>query len=423
VADTHNDRPTAVGLALTAVSVVFFSWLGVATKLAFDAGVNVGTLLAGRFIVAAAALWLLVGVVRPRRPARRQIFAGLALGVGYSGHAWLYTESLARLNVGLVDLLLFTYPVLVTIGAIALRRDRWSSRRAIALALTTAGTTLVLAGNVHGVDARGAALALASAVAYSAYILCSAGQLEGTDPLMLGALATTGAALTLASVGVASGDASLSVSVTTIAMITVVGLVAVGGMATFITGIGRLGAARASIVSAVQPALTPLLGFLVFADRLGTTQLLGGALVIAAVVALEAQRPAPTTRRALAWLPRRERRHLLRKTVATHVAAGRRIVSQGAGAEAFYLIMRGRATVVRDGRVVAKLEPGDFFGEIALLRGSATTASVVAATEMSVRSLPRQEFQQAIRSLPKLARVLHDAIQRRELLATPLAAT
>ena len=125
--------------------------------------------------------------------------AGLLLGVGYSAHAWLFSMSLARLDAGLVDLLLFTYPALVMLGAVALRRERWSSRRALALGAASAGTTLVLVGGLGSIDPLGAGLALGSAIAYAAYILTSAGQLDRTDPFLLTALVTTGAAVTLTS--------------------------------------------------------------------------------------------------------------------------------------------------------------------------------------------------------------------------------
>ena len=150
-------------------------------------------------------------------------------------------------------------------------------------------------------------------------------------------------------------------------------------MSTFVAGIQRLGPSRASIVSAVQPALTPVLGFLVFADRLGPEQLLGGALIVAAVAAVESGGGS------LEWLPRRERRRLTRLSDTIEVAAGSRLVRQGAEPDAFFLIESGRARVERDERHVADLDAGDFFGELALLRRGRRTASVVAATDMRVR--------------------------------------
>src|SRR5262245_7158598 len=111
---TTTQQPTrgdAAGLGLTLVSVAIFSTLGVLTQLAFATGATVGSLLAGRFVVAAALLWLVIGLIgKWRRPTLRQTAAGLALGVVFSAHAWLFALSLARIDAGLVDLLDFTYP-------------------------------------------------------------------------------------------------------------------------------------------------------------------------------------------------------------------------------------------------------------------------------------------------------------------------
>ncbi len=62
--------------------------------------------------------------------------------------------------------------------------------------------------------------------------------------------------------------------------------------------------ARASIVSAVRPALTPLLGHAVFADRLGAAQAVGGALVVVAIVVLDARAPKLPSLPPILW-PRR----------------------------------------------------------------------------------------------------------------------
>ncbi len=334
--------PTAVGVGLTLASAVLLSTLGVTTQLAYDAGAPVGTLLVGRFLVAAPLLWLLVLVLRSRRPSRRQAVAGLALGAGFSAHAALFSASLARLDAGLVDLLVFTYPALVMVGAVALRRERWSTRRALALGAMTAGTSLVLVGGLNGIDPIGAVLAVGAAVAYAAYILISAGQLERTDPLFLTALVTTGAAIVLTFGGIAGGGVSLDLGASAYGLIAAVGLVAVAGMGTFVAGIGRLGASRASIVSAVQPALTPVLGFAVFSDRLGPAQMAGGALVIASVVALEAGALTGEGRSWLAWLPRRERRRT-RPGRERAERAGRQAADAAGSAGVRLLPDRGRA--------------------------------------------------------------------------------
>jgi hypothetical protein len=196
-------------------------------------------------------------------------------------------------------------------------------------------------------------------------------------------------------------------------------------MGTFIAGTGRLGPSRASIVSAVQPALTVVLGFAVYSDRLGPLQLLGGTLVVAGVVVLETGAASSESRCRPSWLPASEGRTLTRVGPSIDVPAGTRVVGQGERAQAFFLIEHGHATVTRDGRYIADLGPGDFFGEIALLGGGMRTASVVAASDMRVRVVPRHAFAQALRTLPSLARavrrVSEERLHRSPALSAPAA--
>ncbi len=67
---SQHAQPTQLGVGLTVVSAVAFAWIGVLTQLGYDAGATIGTMLSGRFLIAAALLWSLVALTRPP-PARR----------------------------------------------------------------------------------------------------------------------------------------------------------------------------------------------------------------------------------------------------------------------------------------------------------------------------------------------------------------
>ena len=71
---------------------------------------------------------------------------------------------------------------------------------------------------------------------------------------------------------------------------------------------------------------------------------------------------------------------------------GDTVAEEGRPGDDFYVIVAGQAKVSRRGRTVAKLVPGDFFGEIALLDGGPRTASVVAETPLLVMTLNRKPF-------------------------------
>jgi MFS family permease len=92
-------------------------------------------------------------------------------------------------------------------------------------------------------------------------------------------------------------------------------------------------------------------------------------------------------------------------------AAGAEIVRQGEPGDRFYVIDRGIVSVTVDGRPVRELGPGDFFGEIALLRDVPRTASVTARDAVQLYSLRREEFLTAVNSRPASAHAA-DAIAR-----------
>lgn len=96
-----------------------------------------------------------------------------------------------------------------------------------------------------------------------------------------------------------------------------------------------------------------------------------------------------------------------------HVDAGREIVSEGAMGHEFFVIVEGRARVVRHGTTVAELGPGQAFGELSLLDKHPRNASVVATTPMELVVLGQREFAGLIDDVPGFARKLLTALAAR----------
>ena len=301
----------SAGTLLCLASAAAFGAMGIFGKLAYDEGATVGTLLATRFVLAAALFWLFVafsdGARDVRALPRRDVGIALALGaVLYSAQAGGYFAALERLDASLLSLLIYTFPTIVTVSAIALGRERANLRTAVALALASTGLVLVLVGARGGaLDPVGTGLGLAAAVVYSAYILTSEGVVARVGPLALSTLVCTGAATTLSLAAVASGGLDLgSVSTAGFGWLAGIAVVStVGAVALFFAGLQRVGPTAASILSTLEPVVTVVLAFLVFGESLGTAQLAGGALVLLAVLAVRAPahrraRPITTTQEA-----------------------------------------------------------------------------------------------------------------------------
>jgi CRP-like cAMP-binding protein len=87
-----------------------------------------------------------------------------------------------------------------------------------------------------------------------------------------------------------------------------------------------------------------------------------------------------------------------------HVSAGKTVMRQGDLGQEFAVISVGEADVIKDGKVVATLGPGAYFGEVALLDAVTRTASIVATTDMTLEVIDRRGFNTLLDDLPRLSR-------------------
>src|SRR5438067_7294105 len=163
-------RPS--GPVLCLVSGAAFGAMAIFAKLAYGDGATVGTVLSVRFVLAATLFWMLVvargGAAELRSLSGRDIRAGLGLGAcGYAIQSGCYFAALTHIEASLLSLLLYTFPAMVAAAAVALGRERMTSRRLTALALASTGLVLVLAGAGTGsLNAVGVSLGLGAAVVY-----------------------------------------------------------------------------------------------------------------------------------------------------------------------------------------------------------------------------------------------------------------
>lgn len=78
------------------------------------------------------------------------------------------------------------------------------------------------------------------------------------------------------------------------------------------------------------------------------------------------------------------------------------LTEQGRLAHEFFVVMEGHLTVLEDGRPVAQLHPGDFFGEIALVDGRPRTATVRADGLTRLLVIGHREFHALMDEFPSI---------------------
>jgi CRP-like cAMP-binding protein len=95
------------------------------------------------------------------------------------------------------------------------------------------------------------------------------------------------------------------------------------------------------------------------------------------------------------------------------VAAGNVLAREGDLGDEFFVIASGTAEVTRGGTPVAKLGPGDFFGEIALIREERRTATVTATSPMVLIVMTGSSFRSLDRSTPEVRETVSRALAER----------
>ncbi len=100
-----------------------------------------------------------------------------------------------------------------------------------------------------------------------------------------------------------------------------------------------------------------------------------------------------------------------------HFEPGEEVFHQGDIGDRIYIIVGGQAEVVREENgnemVLARLGPGEYFGEMALLRKTPRTATVRCISPMDTLSLPKREFSMLAAYIPAVRETLENVMQER----------
>jgi NADH dehydrogenase len=99
-----------------------------------------------------------------------------------------------------------------------------------------------------------------------------------------------------------------------------------------------------------------------------------------------------------------------------HFEPGEEVFHQGDLGDRVYIVLSGRAQVVREGvGAVAELGPGECFGEMALLSEQRRSATIRCLAAMDVLSLPKREFTMMAQHLPGVRESFEHVAEEREL--------
>jgi drug/metabolite transporter (DMT)-like permease len=276
-----------VGVIYIFASALMYAALPIMAKFAYTAGLTPVYLLWLRY---GFAFVIIAGLLGFAKQGPLVSLSPLAIGQGVlmivSGI--FYFLSLQYLSAGLCSIIFFTHPVLVSLLARVVFKEKLLPRVIAGLIMAVAGIVLIagITGNIPlDIPVRGLVFCILACIIYAGYILTGQKNLANFTPLTLtSTFALVGIILLPLLFGQSQGFFK-PLNTLTITLIT--------GMALFNTvvpilfllkGIQKIGAGRGSLISSIEPALTILIAFLVLGETMAPIQLLGSVLILISMV-------------------------------------------------------------------------------------------------------------------------------------------
>ena len=274
-----------IGIILIAISAASFGTLAIFGRYAYNDGMNIYTVLFLRFGVSASFMTVILLLRKEHFPRGKILAQLIGMGaLGYVGQSFMYMTAINYASAGLVALLLYLYPFFVAILATIFLHEKITRIKVIALILALFGTALTV-GPVSGM-LIGALMAIAAALIYSIYIIVGTNVMKHVSPVQSSTVIFASAGAVYGILTLVNGAHFPASNSGWLAMLGIIIISTIIPVVTFLAGLERIGPTNAAMLSTLEPIVTVLLAAWLFGDKLLPIVMLGGGLILVAVILL-----------------------------------------------------------------------------------------------------------------------------------------
>jgi drug/metabolite transporter (DMT)-like permease len=303
-----RERRPAVGYAMVVAAALLFALNGTVSKVVLQSGISSLELTQVRATGAFLGFALVLAATRRAslRLTRRELPYLVAFGIaGVALVQWLYFVSIGRLPIGIALLIEYIAPILIALWAWAVFKEAIRRRIWVALVLAIGGLGIVVeAWSGLTLDGVGVAASLGAAVAYAVYVLMAERAVRWRDPASLTAYGFLFAGIFWAvvqpvwrfPVGRLDDSVSLLGHLERFSLpvwLLLLYVVVAGTMVTFLlvaAALRHVSATRVGIVAMLEPVAASVVAFLWLGESFGTAQLVGGGIVLVAILLAQTAR-------------------------------------------------------------------------------------------------------------------------------------
>ena len=277
-----------IGVIEVILSGICFGFLGLFGKKAFQFGILPGELLALRYSMAALLLFLFLIFKDPHslKLNLKDTLISIALGIfGYALFSSMFFYALTGLSASLTVLLLYTYPIIVTILSRFILKEKLTTKKILSLILVTVGMFLLVSGEWKIDGAKYFISGLGAAFFYSLYIIYSRKYLERVAPFTSSFYVQIGAGLILSLIHFQNLTRPILILnehfIFILAMAFICSFLA---MSLFLSGLQKISSSETSILSTTEPISGVLIAYFFLGEKLSIMQLFGAVLIIIGLV-------------------------------------------------------------------------------------------------------------------------------------------
>ena len=275
-------------LLVLVVALLCYSACVILARVVYGHGGNALTVLISRMGVFFTFLWIYFAVTgRSVEISARDRWASLGIGLVVAVQSYAYYSAFEYIPVSLAALIFYTYPTLVAIASRLVSRAPLTPLMLAALIAAFFGLALVLEASIDDVEPHGLVRAAISSIGMTATVMIASRVLARVDAQLMTFYSSGVTSLVYILVAFATGWAATPVDFPGWAALIAIPFVYTFGVLGWYSTMPLLGAVRVTFLSNFEPLFTVALAALLLGEILTLRQMLGAALVIGAVLALQ----------------------------------------------------------------------------------------------------------------------------------------
>jgi drug/metabolite transporter (DMT)-like permease len=273
------------------LAAISFAIGDVFSKVALIDGMDVLTLSTFRSAFSVVCIFPWLWFQPPPTPATpRQRNISLGLGILFAGIVFGLFKAIELLQVPVAVLTYFIYPLLTGIVGALVGLDKLTWRGATAALVAFVGLAMIVGAGSDVIVPAGIAIAVAAACCRTAVLLITRASLMGADPRLVTwySILSSTAILGAFSLGTWNWHAPHTVY-GWVALITVSITITISVLMLFVS-VNRIGPFRSALIMNLEPLLATIHSVPLLGDIITPVQALGGAIMLAALVAFQLRR-------------------------------------------------------------------------------------------------------------------------------------